>query len=174
MDVASTARILARAAVVSAFADTTYPGDDLIARCDNAKWTAIYGQDYEGAEVFRLFQGKRWQDIDLAYMRHPLGGFHQGFTAFLADEALGYYAPALMLIALDNGSEADIYLYDAVDIFGADFGSSRSFERRVGGFAKEQRAAVAAFLQVMADEDFGWDPESNARKLLAKGWGAFL
>ena len=86
----SSDRRRARLSVEEAFRNTQYPGEAAIPREGTAYWTAVYGDKYEGAEIYRLFKGKRWQEIDLAFMRHPLGGFHQGFAAFLSDEAKGY------------------------------------------------------------------------------------
>jgi len=104
-----------------AFADTLRPDDAALPRGDTDGWVAGYGDSYEGAEVARLFAGKTWEQVDLDLLRHPLGGFHQQAFSFLSDEAVGYYAPALMLIALEHGFEADTFHSDAIDIFGADF-----------------------------------------------------
>lgn len=167
----STQRLEARALVVEAFEETPYPGDAALPREGTAYWTAIYGEKYEGAEVFRLFRGKRWQEVDLTLLRHPAGGFHQGALAFLSAEAVGYYAPALMIIALDHGNDADLFMDDAIDIFGSEFSlKPGSLERRIGNYTDGQKSAVAAFLQVMADEEFEGDPESRPAILLRERW----
>lgn len=169
------ARKAARQLVVEAFRDVPYPGDQSIPSPSTARWTARYGERYEGAEVSRLFMGKTWPEVNLELLRHPLGGFHQGALCFLSDEAVGCYAPALMLVALDHGCQADTFLSDAIDIFGTEFGRGvEPLERRVGGYTPRQKAAVAAFLKVMADEEYDGDPYSGPARLLSGRWGEFL
>ena len=171
MNTSSMSRKDVRDLVAASFSGTRYPGDDALSSSGTPAARLRYGENTEGAEVTNLFRGKKWQDVNLNLLRHPLGGFHQGAMHFLSHMAQGYYAPALMIIALDHGADADLFLDDAIEIFSPEFSRDpNAFKDRFKDYSKKQKAAVSEFLRIMAAEEWGGRSENRPLEILERHW----
>ncbi len=80
-------------AIVSAWADAEYPGDDRLAARPSCCG--------EYADVAEFFRGRHWRDVTLETLREYAGPAN-ACHAFMSDEALRFYLPSFMAIALDE------------------------------------------------------------------------
>lgn len=138
------------ALIEHAFADTVYPGDDLI-DADHCP---------ECAEIYEAFRGKQWESLtDVRLLRE-----HYLALSSLYPEAFRYYLPAFMRAALIDPKTADI-IVDALEhqlsepqngtltdeevreVYGYQ-ATKNYWLRRLSGFTPEQKQAIKAYLQV--------------------------
>jgi hypothetical protein len=80
------------AAIRDAWAEAVYPGDDALA--GSASCCGEYGY------VATFFRGRHWRDVTLASLEEYEGPANACY-AFMSGEAVRFYLPALMLLALD-------------------------------------------------------------------------
>jgi hypothetical protein len=128
-----------QAAIVDAFADTVYPGDDRLT-VHNASGRAF-------DETFQLLRGKSWQEC-------PVVEFMQGDTPIpdLTPEAFQYYMPALLLASLDNGDIACSLAFYLSPTSARNttcefpYDDTENYHRRMMLFTERQRTAIIRVL----------------------------
>jgi hypothetical protein len=152
-----------------AWKDVGYPGDDRIA-------SKSAGCNDEYAWIAEFFKGKHWTEITLKRLREQDAGALDSCLAFLTTEALHYFLPSFLQIALfeyDPSDEVtagtismlcpptfDEKLYEMAKLPGmtdATNPCSRQnvegrhgwWEQRVQGFTPAQRRAIVVFLEYM-------------------------
>jgi len=91
-----------RKRIEDAFSMSPYPGDKNLAEDP---------KDLESKQVARVFQGKKWEEVDLDFLERP--GAHLSALFFFSDVAYHYYLPAYLLVsvqekACDYGTRADV------------------------------------------------------------------
>jgi hypothetical protein len=152
-----------RDAIVDAFSDATYPGDDCI---------TVYNPDArECDETFQLLRGKNWQEC-------PVDEFLRGDTPIpdLTPEAFHYYIPAFLMASVSDCdfagdvcgalcfflspssarcTEGELYLqYDHTEVY----------MRRMRLFTRQQLdVMIRVFEEYVAR---GWESEDSAAQTI--------
>ncbi len=152
----------AKGQIRSAFAGVPRPDPDRL--LDPDRWPGE-------AKVLRdLRRGgwRRWWDVP----PDALDRSHEALV-LLAPEALRFYLPALLTLALDRHALCDcpVGLLLVMLTPGEKPGARRAFEARFGSFDGPQRGAVATFLRLWRDR-LGDVLDANlARIALERYWG---
>lgn len=151
-------------AIVSAFADNSYPGDDRLTTFNPAE------SDFD--ETYQVLRGKTWREM-------PVVEFIQGDTPIpdLTPEAFHYYMPALLLTSLDESVRLNSDIAQSLS-----FHLSPSSARQTGQFAyditddynrfmalftNDQRAVLIRVLEeyVVRDWEFQEDIDETVERL---------
>ena len=133
-----------RESIESAFADVSYPGDDRIADHQDCP---------ECDDVREHFRGASWRGHTVAELQQ-----YQSVLPLFTPPALQYFLPAYMLVSLGAWSEADMIPFSILQMClpsppDEEVGLRRHREERFAVFTRQQRAAIAAFLQEWARSD---------------------
>jgi hypothetical protein len=144
------------------FATVPYPGDsDLV--YDNS------GDHLECSEVAEAFRGRNWKDLDLDFLR-----YHAQSIFFLSPAAYRFYLPAYLLVSLRSFAEADTIPGTIIGSLTAPKGQNPEdmdfFLRTVRMFEPEQREAITAFLEFMANTHQDSFPFDEPRIALERYW----
>jgi hypothetical protein len=153
-----------REAIVHAFSNNVYPGDDRLTVYDPA------GRECD--ETFQLLRGKTWQEC-------PVAEFLRGDTPIpdLTPEAFCYYMPAMLIASIGDSdvagdvcgsvcfflspssarcTEGELYLqYDHTE----------EYMRRMGMFTKHQRNVMIRVLEEYVAR--GWESTDSAAQTIA-------
>lgn len=149
--------------IEAAFAMTPYPGDDRLVL-----------PNYEQDAIVRSLQGKHWSEVSLeALYRHRWEWFA------LSPEAFRFYLPVSMLAALYHPDEMGVFTENLVFALTPQFDEHIQnyfdgnlidyFSSRVGALTTEERAAVCAFVEALAqvcpDAGMVYDVDLHAHTL---------
>jgi len=134
--------------IEAAFADVPYPGREALSN-DHC---------CECAEVSATYAGKRWTEIALADV---LAGRE---TSLLSPAAWRYYLPALMIWCIRAPDIVDVIQDNLVyQLEPPDDrrGVPEWFNERAGGFSREQRSAILAYLDWYRRRDEAWSERTE-------------
>ncbi len=130
----------------------------------------------EEKEVIKIFEGKKWQEIDTDKLV-----YENGALALLSDEAFNFYLPAYMILIVQDPEKADI-LWDYTisslklpeeqdfNINKGDIEKSRKyFYNKMEGFSVEQKVSIKHFLEYL----FSLEDEETEKLAIGNYWGKF-
>ena len=152
----------ARGQIRSAFAPVPRPEPDRL--IDPARWPG----EAKALRDLRRGGWRRWWDVPPDVL-----GRNQEALVLLAPEALRFYLPAFLTLALGRHGSCDRLagLLLVVLTPGEKPGARRTFEARFGDLHAPQRGAVASFLRLWRDR-LGDGPDAGqARIALERYWG---
>lgn len=145
-------------AIIKAFSDAIYPGDDGIV--DDS------GRHLEKEQIKRFFKGKQWADISLHNLRNEYEGDESACLFFILGKTVQYYLPAYMLISLDQYDDADMIVDSVINVLTPISPSGEELEQFAmwaGSFSSEQRNVISRYLHYMkeyhADDFFEDEPD---------------
>lgn len=162
MNSSSAGRAALRERVIQAFREAPYPGDNNLIRNPDAPFMDDY------AQIIKHCTGRSWTECDReAIVNNDVN------LPFFSPEALAYYLPAFMLVALDEpeGSETDKIVFSLMPPAPDDAERTSYFQRMVSRFTPEQREVIRDFLEMAAGQEEQFVAESDARKALQAYWG---
>jgi hypothetical protein len=150
-----------RERIIQAFRNAPYPGDDHLIRNPGAAQMDDY------AQIIKHCTGKSWMECD-----HEAIINNDVNLPFFSPEALAYYLPAFMLVALDDpgGSATEEIEFALTPPRATDRERTTHFQRMAAHFSAEQRAVIRDFLERAAREEEKYVDESDARKALQAYW----
>ena len=128
--------------IETAFAEVPYPGDNHIANNQCC---------HECDEVIEHFRGTTWRQHTITELAD-----YRSVLPLFTPKALQYFLPAYMLSSLGAWLEADTIPFSISQMFlplrqDSDSNLNLYHEARLTAFNKQQRAAIAAYLQAWAD-----------------------
>ena len=139
--------------ITSAFSDAVYPGDDaLVNHSEN---------HLEKQQIADFFRGRKWKGISLDILHEEYIGDESACLFFMTREAIAYYAPAFMLICLEQYEDADLIPDTVISVLTTPtIGNEdcHALTRWAANFDDRQRMAIDSFLKHMRKkhpEDFG-------------------
>ncbi len=127
-----------------AFSSVEYPGDEALIETRGAHL------EKEGVRDF--FRGKNWREINLDGLLNEFNQDHSACLWFMSDQAVRYYLPAFMKIALMEFDKSDLLADQVVHLLTPERLAGTEFERflsLVHPFSDEQKSAIAHFLSYM-------------------------
>jgi hypothetical protein len=138
-------------AVISAFAEVTYPGGEHV---------ALQPETFEGEELDQDFKGQHWRDMaPEALKRHVV--------IFFRPEARQFYLPAFLLAALDRlpagRVDLDVYVLKPPE-------DETRFRQEYDAYTRAQREAIRLFLEYAGDEASDRNTKRVARLALERYW----
>jgi hypothetical protein len=140
-------------AIVTAFADVPYPGDDAI---------TLPPRDYRTKKIDRELKGVQWQDVPLDLLQHV-------WLHLLSPAGRRFYLPAYLLLTLDQLQDTSwiymwvLYTLDPPEQMGW-------FEREYGVYTPAQKQAIRLFLECVRDEAADPSARETARDALERYW----
>jgi hypothetical protein len=145
-----------RQAILQAFADVPYPGDEAI---------AAHPEGQDGPELIRDFKGYGWREVQRAMLC-----CNTDTLSYFSNAGLRFYLPAYLLAALDCDDivfDATMYCLDPssddprLEVWG---------KARLSVFRPAERQAIRLFLEYVRDELTGEYVRRCARQLLEQFW----
>lgn len=173
-----------RKLIEQAFANTKYPGDNLIV---DEKMLGPIGTRSEYNYVYEYFLKKKWEEILVEDFISEYKGPLNASLSFMSPAAFLYYLPAYMIMCLHKsdieGVSNRILMIEENLVFSlcppdpSSQGKNETFFRLTHALTDKQKHAVAIFLDLMkswhASSDFSGDIRDE-NYALKKYWYQFL